>query len=222
MHCLAPSYSDQLGNSRAALGALDNGMDVDPAGRVPNWIATKKWFTTATRTAAGQNAGRHPRSPQRDANHRRLGGPSHDATPAIRVVCGLDLINEPTGGSWETTKALSAANLETSLPEFYERAGERAEGHGGPLGWNGPGMGDGVCCRRVNNGKCNRGSPSGMTTKGKGKGNGKGKGKGKGNGNGKCKCKGNGKGKGNGKCNRRSPSGMTTRGPTKAGAGENS
>jgi aryl-phospho-beta-D-glucosidase BglC (GH1 family) len=122
MHCLAPSYSDQLGNSRAALGALDNGMDVDPAGRVPNWIATKKWFTTATRTAAGQNAGAtHEARNEMQiiaawvALARRYAG-----NP---VVCGLDLINEPTGGSWETTKALSAANLETSLPEFYERAG---------------------------------------------------------------------------------------------------
>ncbi len=122
MHCLAPSYSDQLGNSRAFNEELDNRKELDPAGRVPNWMVTKKWFTTATRNAAGQTAG----ATHEDRNEAQLLAAwvalarRYAGNP---VVCGMDIINEPVGGSWETTKALSAANLETSLPEFYERAG---------------------------------------------------------------------------------------------------
>ena len=122
MHCLAPSYSDQLGNSRAVKGELDTGTDLDPAGRVPNWIVTKKWFTTPTRNAAGQTKG----ATHEERNEAQLLAAwvalarRYAGNP---VVCGMDLINEPVGGSWETTKARSAENLETSLPEFYERAG---------------------------------------------------------------------------------------------------
>jgi aryl-phospho-beta-D-glucosidase BglC (GH1 family) len=139
MHCLAPSANDNTGNSRTSpIGTRDDGYNLDPYGPPgatdgsgnpvqgsgqPNWVVTKLWYTTVNRTDAGMNTGQscEYRNEAQAVAAWVAFATRYAGNPAM---AGCDIINEPAGGSWETNRTLSAANLATSLPEYYERVGE--------------------------------------------------------------------------------------------------
>ena len=122
MHALAPDNNDNTGNSRTVGGQLDT--STDPTTGLPNWIVTKKWFTTVNPGDAGANAGATyelRNEAQFFAAWLALAA-RYANQPA---VCGFDLINEPAGGTWAASKTNDIAS--SSLPSMYERLGAQIQ-----------------------------------------------------------------------------------------------
>ena len=139
-HCCAPSASDTAGNSRTVNGQLDF---TQPAGQpVPNWVASKLWYTTPTPTSAGSTAGA-TLEPRNQAQHTAAIVACGAYFAGSPEVAGIDIINEPAGGSWATTAA--AADPNTDLCSYYENVGAAVQAVNpdillvceGPSSWRG-------------------------------------------------------------------------------------
>ena len=159
MHCLAPSASDQTGNSRTVpVGTLDGSSSLGQT--QPNWVVTKLWYTTVNRTDVGSNAGVtcEYRNEQQAIDFWVAMAKRYVGKPAVAF---FDIINEPAGGSWAATRATDDIN--TSLRIYYETVGNLvlAQNPGicivceGPSNWR-PGM-------SINIGPVPAGYPGGNT-----------------------------------------------------------